>query len=82
MTRKFYEIAVYICVIIGLWIIYSECNNFANKGYGCPGYGGYNRTHYHSFWYIRNHDEAYSGSVRENSTNGNKFSQRGLSGGK
>lgn len=82
MTNKLYEITVYLCVIVVLGIIYAECFNQAEKGYGYPGYGGYHRIHYHSFWYLRTHDEAYYASNRENSLNGNKFSQRGLSGGK
>ena len=79
---KTFEFLIYICLIIVLAIIYFACFNVAYKGYGYPGYRGYHHRHYHSFWYIRNYDESYYPSNRENSVNGNRFSQRGLSGGK
>lgn len=82
MINKIFEYTVYFCVAVVLFIIYCECFTFADRGYGYPGYAGYHRTHYHSFWYVRDHDEAYYASNRENSVGGNKFSQRGLSGGK
>lgn len=81
MTNKVFEIIIYICVAIVLTIIYFACFSAASKGYGYPGYHGYHR-HHSSFWYFRGHDESYSPSNRENSVNGNRFSQRGLSGGK
>ena len=77
---KFYENLIYIVVIILLGIIYFGCFNVAESGYGYAGYKGYHR--HHSYWYIRNYDESYNPSVREDSLNGNKFSKRGLSGGK
>ncbi|MBS4760164.1 MAG: hypothetical protein KHX03_05660 [Clostridium sp.] len=79
---KGFELIIYICLIIVLGVIYFACFNAAQKGYGYPGYGGYHRTHYHSWWYVRNYDESYYPSNRENSVGGNRFSQRGLSGGK
>lgn len=78
--NKFNELIIYILVIILLTIIYFACFNVAASGYGYPGYRGYG--HHHSYWYYNNYDESYYPSNRENSVNGNKFSQRGLSGGK
>ena len=77
---KNFEFIIYICLIVVLAIIYFSCFNASSKGYGYPGYRGYH--HHHSFWYYRGYDESFYPSNRENSVNGNKFSQRGLSGGK
>lgn len=82
MKDKYFEIIIYICLIIVLAIIYFACFNIAEKGYGYPGYRGYHSHHSHSRWYIRDYDESYSPSNRENSLYGNRASQRGLSGGK
>lgn len=82
MKYKYFEIIIYICLIIVLAIIYFACFNIAEKGYGYPGYRGYHSHHSHSRWYIRDYDESYSPSNRENSLYGNRASQRGLSGGK
>lgn len=82
MKDKYFEIIIYICLIIVLAIIYFACFNIAQKGYGYPGYRGYHSHHSHSRWYIRDYDESYSPSNRENSLYGNRASQRGLSGGK
>lgn len=82
MKGRFYEIIIYCCLGLVLFVLFLYCNGLAMKGYGYPGYRGYYRTHYHSFWYVRRYDESYSSSVRENSVGGNRMSQRGLSGGK
>ena len=80
---KNFELIVYICVIVVLTTIYFACFNVSQKGYGYPGYRGYHHHHHYSSWfYMRNYDESYYPSNRENSVNGNRFSQRGLSGGK
>lgn len=75
-----YNTIIYIIVVAILTGIYFACFNVAKTGYGYPGYKGFHR--HHSFWYIRTHDESYDPSNRESSLNGNKFSRRGLSGGK
>lgn len=80
MKNKTYELIIYLCTIIILTIIYFACFNVAESGYGYPGYRGYH--YHHSFWYYRGYDEGFYPSNRENSIDGNKFSQRGLSGGK
>ena len=77
---KIFEIIVYGIVIAMLGVIYFACFNVAQTGYGYPGYRGYN--HHHSYWYFIRYDESYDPSVRENSVDGKKISQRGLSGGK
>ena len=82
MTNRNYEILIYACLVIVLFVLFQYCDILAQKGYGYPGYKGYHGTHYHSHWYVRNYDESYSSSVRENSVGGNRMSQRGLSGGK
>lgn len=78
-TNK-YEWVIYLVVIVILGIIYFASFNVAYTGYGYSGYRGYHR--HHSYWYHRDYDESYDPSVREDSVNGNKFSKRGLSGGK
>ena len=77
---KMYEILIYGIVIVILGGIYIACFSPAQRGYGYPGYRGYHR--HHSHWYIRHYDESFDPSVREDSVDGNKFSKRGLSGGK
>lgn len=79
MTKR-YDFLIYLIIILLLGIIYFACFNVAKKGYGYAGYRGYH--HHHSFWYTRGYDESFYPSNRETSTNGNKFSGRGLSGGK
>ena len=79
MTRK-YDFWIYITIIILLGILYIACFKAAERGYGYAGYRGYH--HHHSFWYYRGYDEGFYPSNRENSVNGNKFSQKGLQGGK
>lgn len=77
---KFSEIVIYVCLILVLGLIYHACFSVAETGYGYPGYRGYH--HHHSFWYVRNYDQSYYPSNREDSVNGNRYSKRGLSGGK
>jgi len=74
------EFLIYILTTAVLSMIYMSCCDYAEKGYGYTGYRGFH--HHHSWWYCRNYDENLSASNRENSQSGNKFSQRGLSGGK
>ena len=80
MTNKFFNFICYISLIVVLVVVYFACFKFAYQGYGYPGYRGYH--HHHSFWYISRHDSYYSSSVRENSVNGSRFSQKGIHGGK
>lgn len=77
---KLYDKLIYLILIIVLTAVYFACFKPANEGYGYSGYKGFHR--HHSIWYIRNYDEGYDPSNRENSVGGNRFSQRGLSGGK
>ena len=78
--NKFEEKIVYCIVIVSLVIIYFACFIYADEGYGYSGYKGFH--HHHSFWYARHYDESFSPINREDSTSGNRFSKRGLSGGK
>lgn len=80
MHNKNFEIMIYICFAVVLGILYLSCANYSDKGYGYPGYRGYHR--HHSFWYIRHHNHYYGASNRESSVSGNRYSRRGLSGGK
>ena len=79
MINKFNWL-IYIVVALIMVCIYFSCFNVAKTGYGYSGYKGFHR--HHSFWYFRGYEEGYNPSNRENSVGGNKFSQRGLSGGK
>lgn len=78
--NEFEKILVYCIIILVLNIIYLSCFKYARDGYGYSGYRGFH--HHHSIWYIRNYEEGFYPSNREDSVNGNKFSKRGLSGGK
>ena len=80
MTRNQIEWLLYILVIILLFIAYASIKPIALKGYGYPGHNGFHR--HHSHWYRCRHDYSRYPSTRENSLNGSRFSQRGLSGGK
>ena len=80
MNSKQFEIIVYIGLVLFLTILYFSCTSYSCSGYGYPGYKGYHR--HHSFWYIRHHDHYYGTSNRESSLSGNRYSRRGLSGGK
>ncbi len=80
MTDEVKKWLIYLTVIIILTIIYFICFKESQNGYGFPGYRGYHR--HHSVWYFRGFEQSMYPSNRENSLNGNKFSQRGLSGGK
>lgn len=81
MTNKTFQVIIYICLIIVLSAIYIACFEASQNGYGYPGYRGFGRPG-HSFFYFKDYEENYYQSNRENSVGGNKFSQRGLSGGK
>ena len=78
--NKFEEILIYSITITVLTTIYLACFNPAYKGYGYSGYRGFHN--HHSIFYIRHYDEGFYPSNREDSVNGNRFSKRGLSGGK
>ena len=80
MIRNQIEWLIYILVILSLFTIYTSLKPIAASGYGYPGHKGFHR--HHSHWYFRKHDQAHYPSTRENSLNGSRFSQRGLSGGK
>lgn len=80
MNNKHFEYIVYICVFCILMLVYIACASYSYKGYGYPGYRGYHR--HHSYWYIRHYDNYYGASNRESSVSGNRYSRRGLSGGK
>ncbi len=80
MNNKRYEYIVYICIIGILSILYFACGAYSSAGYGYPGYKGYHRPH--SIWYVRKYNHYYGASNRESSISGNRYSRRGLSGGK
>lgn len=82
MLSKTYEFLIYGAVSLILTLIYFACFNVAKSGYGYTGHGGYASGRGASYWYNRNFDENRYPSNRENSVDGNRFSQRGLSGGK
>lgn len=80
MTNKFFNFICYTALIVTLVIVYSACRTYSAKGYGYPGYRGYH--HHHSHFYYCRYDHYYGSSVRENSVNGSRFSQKGIHGGK
>jgi len=72
---------VYGALAISLCGVNYWINKKSEEGYGYSGYRGFARTH--SSWYRRDYDHGIiMASNRENSVTGNRFSQRGLSGGK
>lgn len=78
MNKELIIYVVVVLVFLGLFLYFSK---MSTDGYGYPGYEGFRRPT-HNLWHHRNYDESYSPSNRENSLYGNRFSQRGLSGGK
>lgn len=77
---KIYQFICYVCLIGLLSVIYFACFNYAEAGYGYPGYRGF--THHHSHFYYAGHDYNYNSSVRETSVGGHGFSKKGIHGGK
>ena len=65
------------CIFV---VIYFICFDLAKRGHGYVGSDRAFRSH--SFWYVRNYDHSFYPSNRERSVNGNRFSSRGISGGK
>ena len=77
--KQFFIIA---SLIIAIGALYYISTREAEEGRGYRGYRGFHRASSH--WYRANYDQtpAYAVSNREDSLKGNKFSKRGLSGGK
>ena len=74
------EKIIYLLVIVMLGLAYLICFDLAKRGHGYIGADRHFRRH--SIWYIRHYDHGYYASNRERSAHGNRFSSRGLSGGK